>query len=152
MWTLAKTKEKSRCGWLSSHSVPGTVHMTLQYYLVTASSQNSKWILLSPVYRWKKMDTDLKYKRLSRSGHRVATWELGLKSRTLGFPVGWDGKESACNAADLGWEDSLEEEMAAHSKILAWRIPWTEEPGGLRSMGVTESDTTEQLILSLLMR
>ena len=31
----------------------------------------------------------------------------------------------------LGWEDSLEEEMATHSRILAWKIPWTEEPGGL---------------------
>ena len=45
----------------------------------------------------------------------------------------------------MGREDPLEKEMATHSKILAWRIPWTEEPGGLRSMGVTESDTTEQL-------
>ena len=35
----------------------------------------------------------------------------------------------------LGWEDPLEEEMATHSSILAWRIPWTEEPGGLQSMG-----------------
>ena len=35
----------------------------------------------------------------------------------------------------LGWEDSLEEEMATYSSILAWRIPWTEEPGGLQSMG-----------------
>ena len=35
----------------------------------------------------------------------------------------------------LGWEDSLEEGMATHSSILAWRIPWTEEPGGLQSMG-----------------
>ena len=35
----------------------------------------------------------------------------------------------------LGWEDPLEEGMATHSSILAWRIPWTEEPGGLRSMG-----------------
>ena len=34
----------------------------------------------------------------------------------------------------LGWEDSLEEEMAAHSSILAWRIPWMEEPGVLQSM------------------
>ena len=34
----------------------------------------------------------------------------------------------------LGWEDPLEKEMAAHSSILAWRIPWTEEPGGLQSM------------------
>ena len=35
----------------------------------------------------------------------------------------------------LGWEDPLEKEMAAHSSILAWQIPWTEEPGGLLSMG-----------------
>ena len=35
----------------------------------------------------------------------------------------------------LGWEDHLEEEMATHSSVLAWRIPWTEEPGGLQSMG-----------------
>ena len=35
----------------------------------------------------------------------------------------------------LGWEDSLEEGMATHSSTLAWRIPWTEEPGGLQSIG-----------------
>ena len=35
----------------------------------------------------------------------------------------------------LGWEDSLEKEMATHSSILAWKIPWMEEPGGLQSMG-----------------
>ena len=35
----------------------------------------------------------------------------------------------------LGWEDSLEKEMATHSSVLAWRIPWTEEPSGLQSMG-----------------
>ena len=34
----------------------------------------------------------------------------------------------------LGWEDPLEEEMVTHSSIFAWRIPWTEEPGGLQSM------------------
>ena len=36
----------------------------------------------------------------------------------------------------LGWEDPLEEGMATHSNILAWRIPWTEESGGLQSMGL----------------
>ena len=41
----------------------------------------------------------------------------------------------------LGWEDPLEKEMATHSSILAWEIPWTEEPGGLQSMGVTKSQT-----------
>ena len=36
----------------------------------------------------------------------------------------------------LGWEDPLEKEMATHSSILAWKISWTEEPGGLQSMGL----------------
>ena len=42
----------------------------------------------------------------------------------------------------LGREDPLEKEMATHSSILAWRIPWTEEPGGLQSMGSQELDMT----------
>ena len=46
----------------------------------------------------------------------------------------------------LGQEDPLEKEMAIHSSILAWRIPWTEKPGCmLQSMGCTQSDTTERL-------
>ena len=43
----------------------------------------------------------------------------------------------------LGWEDPLEKGMATHSSILAWRIPWTEEPGELQFIGHKESDTTE---------
>jgi len=43
----------------------------------------------------------------------------------------------------MGWEDPLEKEMANHSTILAWRIPWTEEPGRLQSGGHKQSDTTE---------
>ena len=42
----------------------------------------------------------------------------------------------------LGWEDPREKEMATHSSILAWEIPWTEEPGGLQSMGSQNSQTT----------
>ena len=59
-----------------------------------------------------------------------------------GFTCSSVGKESACNAGDirdmvrsLGQEDPLEEGMATHSRILAWRTSWTEEPGGLQSMG-----------------
>ena len=43
----------------------------------------------------------------------------------------------------LGWEDPLKKGMATHSSILAWKIPWTEEPGRLQSRGHKESDTTE---------
>ena len=67
----------------------------------------------------------------------------------MGFLGGSDSKESACNAGDrvqsLGQEDPLETEMATHSSILAWRIPWIEESGGLQSVGHRESDMIEQL-------
>ena len=43
----------------------------------------------------------------------------------------------------LGLEDPLEKEMAIHSSILIWEIPWTEEPGKLQSTGLQESDTTQ---------
>ena len=42
----------------------------------------------------------------------------------------------------LGQEHPLEKEMTTHSSVLAWRSPWTEEPGGLRTMGLQELDTT----------
>ena len=57
----------------------------------------------------------------------------------LGFPGSSDGKESACSAGDPGsspgQEDPLEKVMTIHSSIPVWRIPWTEEPGGLQPMG-----------------
>ena len=65
----------------------------------------------------------------------------------MGFPAGSDDKESACSAGDP--EDPLEKGMATLPSILAWRIPWTEEPGGLYSpWGHKESDMTEQLSTS----
>ena len=68
-------------------------------------------------------------------------------------PDGSDGKESACNAGDLGSvpgsEDPLEKGTATHSSILAWRIPWTESPEGYSPRGRKESDTTEQLTLHI---
>ena len=80
------------------------------------------------------------------SGYKVfvtAHWVKQLKLYSTftkeGFPGGSDGKESVCNAEDLvrslGWENSLEKELATHCSILAWRIPWAEEPGRLQLMG-----------------
>ena len=43
----------------------------------------------------------------------------------------------------LGWDDTMEKRMATHSRILAWRIPWKVEPGGLQSYGHKELDMTE---------
>ena len=64
----------------------------------------------------------------------------------LGFRCSSVGKESACNAGDpgliSGLEDPLEKEMATRFSILAWRIPWTEEPGRLQSLESQEWDMT----------
>jgi len=57
--------------------------------------------------------------------------EYGIK---MGTPRWLNGKESTYQS--LSQEDPLEKEMATHSSILTWRIPWTEEPGGLQSMGL----------------
>ena len=59
-----------------------------------------------------------------------------------GFPGGSVAKESAMQRTQvlsLDWEDALEEEMATHSSILAWEIPWTEEPDRLQFTGSQES-------------
>ena len=58
------------------------------------------------------------------------------------LPASWE-----TSVGSLGRENPLQKGMPTHSSILAWRIPWTEEPG--YSLGVTESDTTEQLTLLL---
>ena len=47
------------------------------------------------------------------------------------LPTMWENRVQS-----LGWKDALEKEMATHSSILAWKIPWTEEPGRLQSMGL----------------
>ena len=56
------------------------------------------------------------------------------------LPTTWETQ-----VRSLGWEDPLQKEMATHSSILAWRIPWTEEPGGLESMGSQTVRHSEQL-------
>ena len=73
-------------------------------------------------------------------------WEFGISKCKLLYRMNkqqgpTSGKETACNAGatgtwvqSLGWKDPLEEGMATHFSILAWRILWTEEPGGLQSL------------------
>ena len=63
----------------------------------------------------------------------------------MGFPGGSSGKEPACRCRrpkvqSLGREDPLEKGLATHSSILAWRIPWTEKPGGLQPIQRIEHD------------
>ena len=55
---------------------------------------------------------------------------MGVAQKVKHLPAMWETQ-----VRSQGWEDPLEKGMATHSSILAWRIPWTEEPGGLPSMG-----------------
>ena len=73
----------------------------------------------------------LKYDSLSRSAFLVAQTIKNLPA----MQETW--------VQSLSWEDPLEKGKATHSSILAWEIPWTEKPGGLKSMGHKESDTTQ---------
>ena len=72
----------------------------------------------------------------------------------MGFPGGASGKESACQCRrhpSLGGQDPLEKGMATHSSTVAWRIPWTEEPGRLQSSwDCKESDSTVRLLLNVI--
>ena len=78
--------------------------------------------------------------RVARVGH---DWMTRERERDYqGFPGGTSGKEPSCQCrmykrqfSSLCWEDPLKEGMATHSSILAWRIPWTEKPGGLWPIG-----------------
>ena len=69
------------------------------------------------------------------------------------LPNSSDGTKSSCSVGDLGLipgrVDPLDKSMATHTSFLVWRIPWTEEPGGLQSWGHKESDMTERPTLSL---
>ena len=65
-------------------------------------------------------------------GQQFQFLDLGRFSGVRASKGSASGKEPTC---PLGRKDPLEEEMAAHSNVLAWRIPWTEKPGGLQSMG-----------------
>ena len=83
------------------------------------------------------------------SGQRRFAFCLLVRLILQGFPGGSDGKKSACNVGDPGSIPgsgrSLEKGKAAHSGTLAWRIPWTGEPGGYSPSGHKELNMTEQL-------
>ena len=77
--------------------------------------------------------------------HSFLKFNILAKSNYLWLPWWLSGKESACQfrkcGLTLGQEDPVEKEMATHSSILAWEVPWTEEPRGLESMGSQKNQT-----------
>ena len=82
---------------------------------------------------------DLRGKSIARLGITCRKY-ICIHISYIRLPWWLSGKESACNAGDqvqaLGQEDALEQEVATYSSILAWRMPWAEEPDGLQSLGL----------------
>ena len=79
---------------------------------------------------------------LQSTGSQTVRHDLATQQQQqvlYGLPWWLSGKESACQCRrlefkSLGWEDRLEQEVESHSSVLAWEIPWTEEPGSIQSM------------------
>ena len=99
---------------------------------------------------WKRNEVTERWRDLPKVGPQVGcrgrhwTW-TSLKATSLGFPDGSVVKNlpkiQAMPVQSLGWEGLLEEGMATHSSILAWKILWPEEPGRLQSMMGSQSQT-----------
>ena len=68
--------------------------------------------------------------QVEKAQYSARTWASLVAVMVKNLPAMWETWDRS-----LSWEDPLEEGMATHSSILAWRIPWTEEPDGLQSMG-----------------
>ena len=86
-----------------------------------------------------------RYKLLYRQWINTQAYWVALASLEAHLAVKRPPAMQETQAQSLGGEDPLEEEMATHPSILLWEIPWTEEPGGLQSVGRKESDGTERL-------
>ena len=114
------------------------------------------WWYILPVFHGEGNGYPLQYSCLGNPMNRGSlpatvygvTVRHNWVTNTLGFPGDPSGKEPTCQwrrhemwVGSLGWKDSLEEGIATHSRILAWKVPWTKEPGGLYSIMVAKSLT-----------
>ena len=106
---------------------------TMEYYSVMKrnvfESVLMKWMNLEPITEWSKSErkTPIQY----INAYLWNLWASLVAQRVKRLPA----VQETC-VCSLGWEDLLEKEMATHSSTLAWRIPRTEGPGGLQSMGL----------------
>ena len=122
-----KGSRKLQRGFSSTHSLNGFLLLTEEITFLKKDWHNTQCgTIVSHRYVW------FFFKFAAEVLWRCFTWGL--------FPDGLDNKEFACNAGELGSVPGLGRSPgggnATHSRILAWEIPWTEEPGGLQSMGL----------------
>ena len=82
------------------------------------------------IYTFKNYYSSLSFKKLKPIFLGVEVWSSLVAQSVKDLPKMWETQ-----VRSLGWKDPLEKKTATHSSILAWKIPWTEEPGGLQSIG-----------------
>ena len=82
------------------------------------------------IYTFKNYYSSLSLKKLKPIFLGVEVWSSLVAQSVKDLPKMWETQ-----VRSLGWKDPLEKKTATHSSILAWKIPWTEEPGGLQSIG-----------------
>ena len=129
-----------RIDWLDLLSVQVTLKNLLQHHGSKASVlQRSVFLVVQLSHPYMTTGKSIALTRWTFVG-TVVSLLFNMLSR-LDFPGGSDSKASAYNAGDPGLipgsgRRPLEKEMATHSSIHAWKIPWTKEPGGLQSMGL----------------
>ena len=138
MKTTSVGKDMKKLG--SLYIAGGTIGICSHFGKQSSSSSKSKTQLPYDPFILLQICSQEKCKYLFRQKliHEYSSLSM------CGFPTGSNGKEPACQCRryketqiqSLGRGDSLEKEMATHCVILAWRIPWTEEPGRLQSLGL----------------
>ena len=129
-----------RMDWLDILAVQGTLKGLLQHHSSKASIlRRSAFSIVQLSHPYMTTAKTIALTRWTFVGKVISLLFNMLSRLVIGFPGGSEDKASACNAGDPGLIPglgrSLEKDMANHSSILAWRIPWTEEPGGLQSTG-----------------
>ena len=128
----------SNHSWSNNKKVPQAItHRPRQYTKYSKEGvQGDSWYTLGTEHSpYSVVQMILKFPFRNGSNREYFCRLINNTSLTSGSA----GKESACHAGDtvesLGWGDPLEKDMTTYSSVLAWRIPWTEEPGRLQSMG-----------------
>ena len=126
--------------WKDIFRVPSTVPGIRQTQQTEAITDKVMAVIM--LCLWARNDKHSHFiDRLNKDSYLFVHINICAMSGSL--PWWFTGKESTCQYRRCGFqEDSLEMEMATHSRILTWEIPWTEEPGGLQLMGHKELDTT----------
>ena len=103
------------------------------------------WKTPLPIGNFKEKWEEMKSYHCSQVGNALVTADISCKEKKNWFAYSelWFYTEAVGFPSDTKWEDPLEKGMATHSSILAWRISWTEEPGGLQSTGGVRHDWSD---------